>query len=142
LDEVIGLLLADEEISALRSKIKPEDRKSLLAEVPTTDVVLAYIISKARKEAKDKIFSDKRNGFVFDLLKHQIGLISGKPQTAEIAHNAVVAIAEEVDAKQAQTLAGLVRKENLAGKTQMSPQILSAFEALCEILSVDIESLK
>ena len=137
------VFFAEEEIAALRSKIKPEDRKKYLASTPgNEDVVIAYIVHKAIAEAKDKIFSDKRNGLVFDLLKHQLGLIHADARVSDVAHEAIVAIAQGVEPKQAQTLAGLVRKENLAGKTGMTGKVLEAFQMLCEILGVDTESLK
>ena len=134
--------LTDDQLAAITGKIKPEDAVRLQKESGVQDLVLAYYVAKARKEANDAIFSAKRNFFVHELIKHQMMLVSDKPGTVDQGSNGIAAVAIECDPKQRYTLASLMKDRNLSGKTAMESETLKAFEIMCELLEVNPKNIK
>jgi len=137
----ISAFLTEDQEAAILAKIKPEIAVELTTAAETQDLILAYYVAKARKEANDAIFSAKRNSFVYELLKHQMMLISDNPKVVDQGSNAVAEIKKQIDGKQSYTLAGLIKDKNLTGRKAMETKTEQAFDVLCMLLEVDSKKL-
>lgn len=145
LESVVLQSLTEEQRSALRMKLgalKTDFVKE--AGIEGLDSLTAYYIVKARKEADDAIFSRERQGMVFDLLRWYMSFRSDSPAVVKQAESKVTEIMTLCgqDAGRLKTLASLLRKDLLAGKTAMPEEKLPAFLDACAYMGVDPESLK
>jgi len=136
--------LSVEQVAAMKGKLaNNSDKAEWLAMAPGQDIVTAYFVAGAVKESNDRIFSVSRNSYVFEILReYQRLILTDNEAVRLLAENTILGIKRRCDEKQCAVLCTLVRKELLAGKTAMPPQILGAFLQLCETMAVDPETLK
>lgn len=109
-----------------------------------TDVVVAYYVVKARKEADDSIFSESKQFLYFDIRRWYESFVSDADNVRAAAESVFDKVIETCkhDVGRLKTLAGMLRTELLAGRTEIPAEKLEAFVKAIGYLGIAPESLK
>ena len=153
LGQLILSYLSEDQQTALRNKasmVKIDFVKES-TDGEQDDLVFAYIVHGTVKEADNAIFSARRQGLIYDLLREyrgfqHTGFANGTPERnlLEVTWRAVDRVVETCnhDTAKLKTLAEAVKKDILKGKTAMPELEERCFTAMCQYLGVDHKSLK
>ena len=115
------------------------------------DLVFAYIVASMVKEADNAIFSARRQGLIYDLLREYRGFQhTGSPEGSvegnllAVTWRAVDRVVETCnsDTGRLKTLAEAVKKDILKGKTAMPELEEKCFTGMCAYMGVDHKSIK
>ena len=135
--------LTDSQQNALRGKILPNDREEYLKDVPQTqDVLVAYIVSKARKEANDRIYSQSKPGYLNTLLNWFRSTQSEAEAVAAQAFNRIGEIREAITPAQRVNLCEALKASLLKGRTSMESDTENAYLTTCITLRVDPKDVR
>lgn len=108
------------------------------------DVVVAYYIVKARKEADDAIFAEQKQFLFYDIQRWYMSFVSESETVVTQAHGVFDKVVEtcKSDAGRLKTLAQMLRQELLKGRTSIEEEKLPAFVKAIGYLGISPESLK
>ena len=153
LGQTILAYLSDDQQTALRNKagVAKTDFVKEFTNGQQDDLVFAYIVAGVVKEADNAIFSSRRQGLIYDLLRVYRGFQhTGMPEGSnernllEVTWKAVDTVVETCasDSGRLKTLAEAVKKDILKGKTSMPELEEKCFTGMCAYMSIDHKSLK
>ena len=153
LGQSILAYLSEDQQTALRNKasLAKIDFVKESTDGEQDDLVFAYIVYSTVKEADNAIFSARRQGLIYYLLREYRGFQhtgatpgSVELNLLEVTWRAVDRVVETCnsDTAKLKTLAEAVKKDILKGKTAMPELEEKCFTAMCAYLGVDHKSLK
>ena len=139
----VVMYLTEQQQTAIRGKIHPNDVDTYLKETPgNSDVLVAYLVFKARNEANDRLFSLVKNSLQLDLVRWYRGTISTDESVMVESLKQITAIAEPITRAQRIVLLEGLKKDLLKGRTAMDKDTETAFITTVAKMGVDPKSVR